>query len=722
MKEKGVAEAKGTARSGRSIFSIRWIVSGGAAALIAVTVLAIGGYAERDSRQKLTHELKTRLVLHARNIALTSAGALLSEFPELTLQPILSEMQVENPEFTLAIVVDHEGIIRGHPQTRRLGTVFEPPSDLQREPDLPGLLPGETFDAGETMFVATVPVLHVTGERIGSAIVGSRRDPIDNAITEARKRMTKLVAVLLGVAIALALALMGHLLRPVSVLRSGLERIGAGDLETPVALRSRTEFGLLADTVNRMTASLRRARAEMLEKERMERELELAREIQAALLPAGTTETAGFVIAGSHRAAAEVGGDYYDIFELPDGRIGLAIADVSGKGLAGCMVTSMLAALLRACREATTSPRSLLVTLENHLVPTLRRGTFVTMFYGLLDPTSGKLTYASAGHSPLLVYRATDGRVETFRTKGIPLGAVRGGALAGTLEDQVLMLDPGDLLVQYTDGVNEAFEPQGEEQFGFERLERAVRAAAPQGCRAVIESIRTAVRSWIADGTPHDDETLLVASREGVGGAPRAPVREAEVSACENAEQLAAALEVVARARHARCHIGLSADVNSLVAIRDWIRMCPDLSALRSFEKAVLETAVYEICANIAEHGYQARGAKSFDLWWVPSFGSPAPGASRGATDDTILEAVAARVRDGVFVVVDHGVPFEPGNRPRPDFQDPAVRRRGRGIGLEIIRSAMQSVEYYPGTTVGNITLMKFDPAQAGVREEKTHA
>jgi len=206
MKEKGVAEAKGTARSGRSIFSIRWIVSGGAAALIAVTVLAIGGYAERDSRQKLTHELKTRLVLHARNIALTSAGALLSEFPELTLQPILSEMQVENPEFTLAIVVDHEGIIRGHPQTRRLGTVFEPPSDLQREPDLPGLLPGETFDAGETMFVATVPVLHVTGERIGSAIVGSRRDPIDNAITEARKRMTKLVAVLLGVAIALALA------------------------------------------------------------------------------------------------------------------------------------------------------------------------------------------------------------------------------------------------------------------------------------------------------------------------------------------------------------------------------------------------------------------------------------------------------------------------------------------------------------------------------------
>ena len=83
-----MADAKGIGRSGRRIFSIRWIVSGGAAALMTVTVLAIGGYAERDSRQKLTEELKTRLVLHARNIALTSAGALLSEFPELTLQPI----------------------------------------------------------------------------------------------------------------------------------------------------------------------------------------------------------------------------------------------------------------------------------------------------------------------------------------------------------------------------------------------------------------------------------------------------------------------------------------------------------------------------------------------------------------------------------------------------------------------------------------------------------
>jgi serine phosphatase RsbU (regulator of sigma subunit)/anti-sigma regulatory factor (Ser/Thr protein kinase) len=512
----------------------------------------------------------------------------------------------------------------------------------------------------------------------------------------------------------------------VSVLRSGLERIGAGDLETPLALHSRTEFGLLADTVNRMTTSLRQAHSEMLEKERMERELELAREIQAALLPAGTTETADFVIAGSHRAAAEVGGDYYDVCTLPDGRVALTIADVSGKGLAGCLVTSMLAALLRACREGTSSPRSLLITLENHLVPTLRPGTFVTIFYGLLDPTSGKLSYASAGHSPLLVYHAAGKRVENLRTKGIPLGAVRGGALAATLEDQVITLAPGDLLVQYTDGVNEAFDRQGKEQFGFARLEQAVQAAAPHGCRAVIEGVRTAVRSWIADGTPHDDETLLVVSREGVVASPLTPMREdagAERGEArrEDAGQLAAALAIVAQARQVQCHVQLTTDVNSLIAIRDWVRTCPDLAALRSFEKAVLETALYEICANIAEHGYGAKKVKTFDLWWVPPPTASAPRPASCSTDETILEAGAARVRDGVFVVVDQGVPFEPGNHPRPDFHDPEVRRRGRGIGLEIVRSAMQSVEYHPATPVGNVTLMKFDPARAGAKEETTH-
>src|SRR6185503_9757377 len=161
---------------------------------------------------------------------------------------------------------------------------------------------------------------------------------------------------------------------------------------------------------------------------------------------------------GSQRAAAEVGGDYFDYFVLADGRIGIAVADVAGKGLAGCLVMSMLSALLRAYRASIDSPAEMLAVLDERLGETLQVGSFVTMFYAVLDPMTGHVVYASAGHSPLLIYRRAQGAVEWFRTKGIPLGAVRGGAIRRTLQDAVLTLEPGDLLVQFTDGLNEAFD------------------------------------------------------------------------------------------------------------------------------------------------------------------------------------------------------------------------------------------------------------------------
>ena len=194
----------------------------------------------------------------------------------------------------------------------------------------------------------------------------------------------------------------------------------------------------------------------------------LARRIQGSLLPAVPLRQGPFEIRGSHRAAEEVGGDFYDHFLLPDGRVGLAIADVSGKGLAGCLVMSMLSAMVRAYRELESSPAALLATLDARLGETLAAGGFVTMFYGILDTERCELTYASAGHSPLIVFRHDSGRVESLRTKGIPLGAVRGGAIRGTLSDETVRIAPGDVLVQFTDGVKEAFDPSGREQFGLE--------------------------------------------------------------------------------------------------------------------------------------------------------------------------------------------------------------------------------------------------------------
>src|SRR5262249_12042993 len=167
--------------------------------------------------------------------------------------------------------------------------------------------------------------------------------------------------------------------------------------------RDRTELGLLAGTVNDMAAALKRAQAEMLERERLAHEVELARQIQQSLLPSQPISAGPFDIRGDQLAANEVGGDYWDVLPLPDGRVGLAVADVAGKGVAGCLIMSMLSALLRAMRSTYLSPAAMLTALDERLCESLRPGVFVTMCYAVLDPATGRLTFASAGHNPLLL-------------------------------------------------------------------------------------------------------------------------------------------------------------------------------------------------------------------------------------------------------------------------------------------------------------------------------
>lgn len=695
------------------IISIRWIVAGAAIALTSVSVLLVGGFGERRTRAALTRELEARLVLEARNLALTSSGALLTEFPELTLQPILAEMRRDISGFVEAVVVDHQNIVRAHPDARVLGQPHLERPESEDVPTSVGLHPGERLLADATTLAATAPVRHSGGEPIGQAWVVVRRDAIDSVIRDARRNQYVLLAALLAAGIVSSFVLMSVLLRPISTLREGLERIGRGELNAPVRLRDRTEFGLLAETMNEMAARLRVAQSQMVEKERLARELELAREIQSSLLPASGYRTGEFVAEGSHRDAAEVGGDFYDIAQLPDGTVALAIADVSGKGLAGCLVAAMLSALLGAFRGEGGSPRSTLLLLERYIVRTLRPGTFITMFYGVLDPRNGRLTYVSAGHSPLLVWRAKTGVAEYLRSGGIPLGAVRGSAFAKTLEERTVELEPGDVVVQYTDGVNEAFDPSGNEQFGFDRLRRVVESSSPAGCRAVIDTVRASIARWTADAPPFDDETLLVLSREGIADATTRI--QAPALGAPHSKDIAS--ETLAHARRAGEALALPANLDALSAIGEWISARPDLGELSTSQRVVLETALYEACANVVEHGYGGDASQKIELWWIPTESAAAPPATSPATD----RAVAARVRGGKFVMLDHGTPFSPRPGDTVDFRDPAVRKRGRGLGLEILRGAMSEVTILPDTPEGNVTILRFDPERIRAEEEVRH-
>ncbi len=674
-----------SSRAGRPVFSIRWIVAGAAAVLTTLVVLGVSSVLERRTRNVLALEIEGRLLLQVRNLALASSGALLTDYPELTLAPLLREMQSRQPELAWVVVVDRAGVIQGHPDVRMLGSTFRPLPSLEPIATEAPQGPHETLATNAQTLVASAPILHPSGDVLGTAWVGLNRAYIEQAVNRIRRQQYMILGAFLLAGVVLSFALMSILLRPVGTLRAGIERIGRGDLTTPLELGDRTEFGLLAQAVNGMASALRKAQEEMVEQERLAKEMELAHQIQRSLLPSGPRAAGDFVIDGEQWAAAEVGGDYYDVLELPGGKLALAIADVSGKGLAGCLVTSMISSLVRALRTLHASPASLLATLDERLSEVLPVGNFVTMFYGILDPGTGRLVYSSAGHNPLIVYRGKVRRVEWLRSNGIPLGAIRGGAIRSTLEDSTLDLDRGDLVVQFTDGISETTDPAGREQFGLERMEQVVLDAAPRGAREVLDRLHAAAAAWRGDALPEDDETVLVLNRGHASVPPGAPA-----SPGRGASDRSGAAERFAAARAGGISLRMPATLDSLSGIDAWLARIGLLRELSETTAGLLRLALYEACANVVEHGYGKNAARNLEIWWSADARTGEP--------------------TGSFFIRDQGRPFHPDPWTAANLDDAAVRKRGRGLGLDILHRVMREVAYHPGTEAGNLLLLRWDP------------
>ncbi len=250
-----------------------------------------------------------------------------------------------------------------------------------------------------------------------------------------------------------------------------------------------------------------RLQQEMAERERLERELQLAREIQQTFMPSQLPHLPGWELAVVWRAARQVAGDFYDFFDLPGGRLGLVIADVADKGMPAALFMALTRALVRAAALEEMSPAAALARVNDLLVPDAQHGMFVTAVYAVLSLETGELAYANAGHNPPLLLRSHTRELERFGTGGMALGVLEGIRL----EERSVSLKPGDHLIFYTDGVTEAFSPQNE-IYGEERLQATIQAAAGSA-QAMLDAIDDSVVAFVGDTSPSDDLTIMVLRR-----------------------------------------------------------------------------------------------------------------------------------------------------------------------------------------------------------------
>jgi serine phosphatase RsbU (regulator of sigma subunit) len=254
-----------------------------------------------------------------------------------------------------------------------------------------------------------------------------------------------------------------------------------------------------------------RLQQEMAERERLERELQLAREIQQTFMPEHLPEFPGWDLAVIWEAARQVAGDFYDVFQLPEGRLGLVIADVADKGMPAALFMALTRTLMRAAAAEERSPADALGRVNDLLLPDARHGMFVTGLYAILSLESGTLVYANAGHHPPLILRSSDRRLEQLERGEMALGVLDGVQF----HEHESKLMGGDCMILYTDGVTEALAPSGA-LFGEDRLRAIIeQLCAHDSAQEALDKILTAIADFVSDSPPSDDLTLMVLRRQG---------------------------------------------------------------------------------------------------------------------------------------------------------------------------------------------------------------
>jgi serine phosphatase RsbU (regulator of sigma subunit) len=303
--------------------------------------------------------------------------------------------------------------------------------------------------------------------------------------------------------VGLAVFMTRTLTGPLDRLQAAMRRIQEGDFDVRVPVVSNDELGYLSGRLNEMAAGLEAHR-------KIEQELAVAWTIQSSFLPDEVPQVPGWQLAATLEPARQTSGDFYDFIPLPDGRLGLLVADVADKGTPAALFMALSRTLIRTYAvEHPAQPALALTAANRRICADTQSDLFVTVFYGVLDPASGALAYCNAGHNPPYLLRAGDsGAIEKLGNTGLALGVLEGDLW----EEATVQMAPGDLLVLYSDGVPEA-QNAAEVFFGEKRLLSVLLRSRDRAAGEVQAAVLAEVRAFVGNAPQFDDLTLMVLVR-----------------------------------------------------------------------------------------------------------------------------------------------------------------------------------------------------------------
>ncbi|OQA55906.1 MAG: Phosphoserine phosphatase RsbU [Candidatus Omnitrophica bacterium ADurb.Bin277] len=356
------------------------------------------------------------------------------------------------------------------------------------------------------------PVQTAGGETVGILGVDIAQQTVEEIQREFFGLFLISIGACLGFSLLIGLLISFWLTRPIRKVVKGMEVVAGGNLEHKLEHFPEVEFERISGIFNRMIDSLKQMMLQLeattRENERVQRELEIASEIQQSIFPANAPEVEGLEIEGRSVPAKEVGGDYFDFLSGPArDQVGFIIADASGKGIPGTLYMTRSRSVFKVVASEENRPGETLSRVNNYIAADAfwGKGMFITLLYLIYDKTQKKMRYANAGHYHPLWYKNRERRFEELRGGGVPLGITPGQEY----REETIQLNSNDVLVLYTDGVIEARAADGE-MFGVDRLKKIIEEYCSLSARELFLKIEAATRDFVNQEPPFDDLTLIV--------------------------------------------------------------------------------------------------------------------------------------------------------------------------------------------------------------------
>jgi len=481
----------------------------GAVGLVAVLFVIFYFSLSRHQEDQALKQQRQNVNLVLGSLA-SESGQRVSHKDDLGLENLVRQVKAQDAGRMLdyVFIVGSEELFLAHTDVTQILRAYQPPRGVKFNPK-GGIqtFRFETSEGGVNDFAAPI---YYQSQWVGEVHVGVTDKTLQEATRQIKSDIRNQLLIASLIIMVFLWMLSRIIIQPFRKILDAINAMSAGDLNAKIELDTQDEFGQLAGIFNEMTNKLQESQKGVMEQERMQKEMQVAQQIQHTLLPADFPQVDGYEIGATYRAAKEVGGDYYDFFWVDPTTLGIVVADVSGKGVPGSMVMTMIRTAMRLEARNNKSASDVLGKVNRHVTSDMKRGMFVTMFYIILDSRTRAINFASAGHNPMILYRGKTKEVYFLKPKGFPVGIdlPEEDMFSKNLALQKVSLEKNDMLVIYTDGITEAMNAK-KDQFGEERLVKVIKENSHLTPQEFVEQLNLAIAQFTKGAEQNDDITVV---------------------------------------------------------------------------------------------------------------------------------------------------------------------------------------------------------------------